>query len=161
MTQGPDCPWARPTRYSTRSLRRSRKAAAWAWQSVSRSSNRMADESGPTATAGMARRSTSPCQRLPRKQTVPWMPRDSAFSRVGTRAQLASASPLESDGPLYHPSTSVPAATDDRRRDWRKCSIATDSPASLESKQRCPVGKPLRPVDQGAKTAAAPTALHR
>ena len=32
MTQGPVCPWARSTRYSTHSLPRSRKAAAWAWQ---------------------------------------------------------------------------------------------------------------------------------
>jgi hypothetical protein len=56
-------------RSSTHSLRRSRKAAAWARQSVSRSSNRTAAGFGPTATAGAARRSTSPCQRLPRKQT--------------------------------------------------------------------------------------------
>src|SRR5579859_6870807 len=69
MTQDPGYPWARPTTYSRHSLRRNRKAAAWAWQSVSRSSNRKADGSGQTATAGVARRSTSPCQRLPRKQT--------------------------------------------------------------------------------------------
>jgi MaoC like domain len=34
-------------------------------------SNRMADESGPTAPAGVARRFTSRCQWLPRKQTIP------------------------------------------------------------------------------------------
>jgi hypothetical protein len=59
-------------------------------RSASRSSNRMAAGFGPTATAGVARRSTSPCQRLPRKQALPWMPRDSAFSRVGQRVQPAS-----------------------------------------------------------------------
>jgi signal transduction histidine kinase len=45
---------------------------------------------GPTATAAVALRSTSPCRRHPRKQTLPWMPSDSAFSRVGRRAQSAS-----------------------------------------------------------------------
>jgi phosphoglycerate-specific signal transduction histidine kinase len=67
---GPGFPWARPTRYLMRSLLRNHKVAAWAWQSASRSSNRMAGGSGPTATAGVARRFTSPCQRLPRKQTL-------------------------------------------------------------------------------------------
>src|ERR1700722_14167511 len=74
-------PWARPARYLMRSLLRNNSAAAWAWQSASRSSNRMADGSGPTATAGVARRSTSPCLRLHRKQTLPWRPRDSILSR--------------------------------------------------------------------------------
>jgi PAS domain S-box-containing protein len=80
---GAGLPWARPTRYLIRSLLRNHKVAAWAWQSASRSSNCMADGFGPTATAGAARRSTSPCQWLPRKQTLPWMQRDSALSRVG------------------------------------------------------------------------------
>ena len=87
---GPGLPPARPTRYSTRSLRRSHKAAAWAWQSASRSSNRMADGSGPTATASVARRSTSPCQRLPRKQTLPWMQRDSAWLKLRARLSIGS-----------------------------------------------------------------------
>ena len=69
-TQAPGCPWARSTRYSMRSLRRSHKAAAWASQSVSPSWNRMADEFGPTVTAGVARHSTSPYLRLPRIHTL-------------------------------------------------------------------------------------------
>jgi len=59
---------------------RNHKAAVWAWQSASQSSNRMADRSGPTATAGVAQRSTSPCQRFPRKQTLPEIPRDSQLA---------------------------------------------------------------------------------
>jgi hypothetical protein len=74
---GPGLPPAQGRPDLMRSLLRNHKAAAWAWQSASRSSNRIVDESGPTATAGVARRSTLPCQRLPRKQTLPWMPRDS------------------------------------------------------------------------------------
>jgi hypothetical protein len=54
---GPGLPVEKATRYSMHSLRRNRKAAAWAWQSVSRSSNRTAAGFGPTATAGAARRS--------------------------------------------------------------------------------------------------------
>ena len=38
--KGPGLPAARPTRYSTHSLRRNRKAVAWAWQSANRLSNR-------------------------------------------------------------------------------------------------------------------------
>src|SRR5580704_16028167 len=76
MTQAPGCPQATTTRYLMRSLLRNRKAAAWAWQSASRSSNRMAAGSGPTATTGAARRSTLPCRRPTRKQTLRWMPRD-------------------------------------------------------------------------------------
>jgi C4-dicarboxylate-specific signal transduction histidine kinase len=68
---GPGLPLGKATRYLMRSLLRNHKAAAWAWQSASRSSNRMAAGSGPTATADVARRSTSPCQRLLRKQTLP------------------------------------------------------------------------------------------
>jgi signal transduction histidine kinase len=45
----------------------------------------IADGSGPTAMAGVGRRSTSPCQRLRREQTLPWIPRDSAFSREWVR----------------------------------------------------------------------------
>ena len=40
--QAPGCPWARTTRYSTHSLRRSRKAAVWGFRSASRSLRRMA-----------------------------------------------------------------------------------------------------------------------
>src|SRR6266853_5089367 len=68
MTQDPGYPRARPTRYLMRSLLRNHKAAAWAWQSACRSSNRMAAGSGPTATAGVARRSTSPYRRLLRAE---------------------------------------------------------------------------------------------
>jgi signal transduction histidine kinase len=64
------------------------QGSAWAWQSVSRSSNRKAAGFGPTATARTARRSTSPCQRLPRKQTLPWMPRDLAFGRPSRRSLM-------------------------------------------------------------------------
>ena len=71
---GAGLPRVTPTRYLMRSLRRNHKAAGWAWQSASRSSNRMVGGSGPTGTASVARRSTSPCQRLPRKQTLRWMP---------------------------------------------------------------------------------------
>jgi hypothetical protein len=60
-----------------------RKAAAWGWQSASRSSNRMAEGFGPTATAGLVRCSTSPCQRLPQKQALPWVQRDSTSLPVG------------------------------------------------------------------------------
>jgi signal transduction histidine kinase len=35
-------------------------------------------------------RSALPCQWPPRKQILPWMPRDSAFSRGGARARSAS-----------------------------------------------------------------------
>ena len=38
---------------------------------------------GQRRRAGVARRSTSPCRRLPRKQTLPWMPLDSTLSKVG------------------------------------------------------------------------------
>ena len=60
--------------------------SAWAWQSVSGSSLRAAQiksQGGRIwATAGAARRSLSPCRRLPRKPFLPWMPHDSAFSKV-------------------------------------------------------------------------------
>src|ERR1700744_675583 len=78
MTQDPGYLWAMPARYLMRSLLQNHKAAAWASQLVSRSSNRMADGSGPTATAAMGLRSTAPCRWLLRKQTRPWIPRDSA-----------------------------------------------------------------------------------
>src|ERR1700677_2873076 len=89
MTQDPGYPWARPTRYLMRSLLRNHKAAAWAWQSASLSSNRMADRSGPTATAAVARHSTFPYRRLRQKQTLPWMQLDSASRSL--RQWLASS----------------------------------------------------------------------
>ena len=82
------CPPGRLTRYLMRSLPRNHKAAAWAWPSASRSSNHMADGSGPTTMAGVVRRSTSPCQQLPRKQTLPRMPYDSRHSAEWVRGPV-------------------------------------------------------------------------
>jgi PAS domain S-box-containing protein len=86
---GPGYPKATPTRCLMRSLLRNHKAAAWAWQSAGRSSNRMAGGSGLTGTAGVARRFTSRYQRLLRKQTLPWMPRDWTASRAAMQALSA------------------------------------------------------------------------
>jgi len=66
---GPGLPWARPTRYLMLSLLRNQKAAVWAWQSASRSLNRMVAGSGLTPMAGVAHPSASPCPRHPRRQT--------------------------------------------------------------------------------------------
>ena len=62
-TQGSDCPWARPTRYSMPSSRRNLKAAAWAWRSAVPSWNRMVAGFGQQPTTDEARRFISPCQR--------------------------------------------------------------------------------------------------
>ena len=70
-----------------RSLRRSRKAAAWAWQSASRSSNRMADVCGPHPKTDKVRRFTSPCQSQPWKCQY-----DSEFLRACDRPGKTSCS---------------------------------------------------------------------
>ena len=87
MTQDPGCPRARPTRYSTRSLRRSRKAAVWAWQSVNRSSNRTVAEFGQMAMRGLVRCSISPCRSGLQKQTSPRMLLDSVQQGGGRRGK--------------------------------------------------------------------------
>src|SRR5580692_2067498 len=71
MTQGLGCPRARQIEYSTHSLRPSRKAAAWGWQSANRSSNRKAVESGLTAGTDRARLFTSPCGERPGEKPSP------------------------------------------------------------------------------------------
>jgi PAS domain S-box-containing protein len=82
---GPDCQWARSTRYSTRSLRLNRKAAAWGWRSVVQSWIRMVAICGLPPTKGGALYSILPCLRLPGKQPLLRTRRDSASSRVGMR----------------------------------------------------------------------------
>ena len=55
------------------------KAAAWGWRSAVQSWNRMVAVCGPHPTKDEARPFISPCRRLPRKQILPWIQRDSAF----------------------------------------------------------------------------------
>ena len=54
---------------------------------VSRSSNRRVAGFGPTATGECGATFTSPCQWFPRKQILPWVPSDSAFSSVRARVE--------------------------------------------------------------------------